>query len=434
MGGNQLNYLLPDRIVQAREENAVRDVISSGSHKAMSAAITLAGLEQAINSGSPRLPQNLDDAFEQDRRTYLAAATKTIILRSVVGYNIFLPLDFLLLPKTAWLATLLHVCVITPYLIFAVFMLRRDPGPKLRDAVGMMIPILIISQVMIIYRLNSGVAATQYQYLAVLVMVYTNNNQLLNMRFAALTSAITGGIYLLAILTGPSPEVARITGVAMMGGAAYLSLDAKARLYQSARLTFLRQMHDRLQRDEAESEASRDALTGLSNRRHFEDRIAALQSNNDPSAGPVALIMIDIDHFKLFNDSYGHPAGDHCLKRIAGVLAATLRGEQDLAIRFGGEEFLLLLPDTNLETAIQIAERVRRAIEAMAIPHQASPTSPIVTATLGAAAAPPATPAESLIAQADTALYAAKRAGRNQVKPLCHPREPMPVTTWWAAG
>jgi diguanylate cyclase (GGDEF)-like protein len=399
----------------------------------MTAAITLAGLEQAIKSGSPRLPPSLDDAFEQDRRNDLASATKTIILRSVVGYNIFLPLDFLLLPNTAWLATFLHVCIVTPYMVFAVLMLRRNPGPLLRDTLGMMIPILIISQIMIIYRLNSGVAATQYQYLAVLVMVYTNNNQLLTMRFATLSSAITGGVYLLAMLTGPSPETARITGVAMMGGAAYLSLDAKARLYQSARLTFLRQMHDRLQRDEAENEASRDALTGLSNRRHFEDRIAALQNDN-PSSEPVALIMVDIDHFKLFNDSYGHPAGDHCLRRIAGVLAATLRGEQDLAIRFGGEEFLLLLPNTNLETAIQIADRVRLAIEAMAIPHEASPTSHIVTATLGAAAAPLTTPPETLLAQADSALYAAKRAGRNQVKPSFQPRAPMPVRTWWAAG
>jgi len=178
----------------------------------------------------------------------------------------------------------------------------------------------------------------------------------------------------------------------------------------------LRRLADQMLRDEAANEASRDALTGLANRRALDRRTDELWEAH--VAVPVAVVMVDVDHFKLFNDFYGHPAGDVCLKRVAGAIASELRGENDLAVRFGGEEFVLLLPDTDLAMAVQIGERVRRAIEALAVPHETSPTSDVVTASLGVAAAIlGAKTAAMLVAGADAALYEAKRNGRNQVWP-----------------
>jgi diguanylate cyclase (GGDEF)-like protein len=128
--------------------------------------------------------------------------------------------------------------------------------------------------------------------------------------------------------------------------------------------------------------------------------------------------MIDFDHFKLFNDRYGHAGGDICLKRIAACVNAELRSGEDLAVRYGGEELLVLLPGTEASEVMRIAERIRCLIEALGIAHEAVGANNVVTVSCGVAAAPPSTvSALELIAAADAALYAAKRNGRNQVWP-----------------
>jgi diguanylate cyclase (GGDEF)-like protein len=133
----------------------------------------------------------------------------------------------------------------------------------------------------------------------------------------------------------------------------------------------------------------------------------------------VAVILADIDHFKDYNDTQGHLAGDVCLKRVAGIVQAELRTEGDMAFRFGGEEFLLLLPKADLSTAISVAERIRRALEEAGIPHPARVPPGVVTASFGVAATRlgGTVTTDELIASADAALYAAKRSGRNQVWP-----------------
>jgi diguanylate cyclase (GGDEF)-like protein len=161
-----------------------------------------------------------------------------------------------------------------------------------------------------------------------------------------------------------------------------------------------------------------DPLTGLPNRRYLEEKTAQIWKRSDDEVSPTAVVMIDIDHFKKYNDRHGHPAGDLCLKRVAGAVSGQLRGEADIAIRLGGEEFLLLLPQTELGEAIRIAERIRRAIESLAIPHEGLTAGCCVTASFGVMAGHvSAHPLGELLAGADTALYAAKRNGRNQVWP-----------------
>src|SRR5262249_26134198 len=129
-------------------------------------------------------------------------------------------------------------------------------------------------------------------------------------------------------------------------------------------------------------------------------------------------VLIDIDFFKPLNDKYGHAAGDLCLKRVAAIVMAELRGSGDHAVRFGGEEFLLLLPRMAMTDAMRVAERIRAAIHAAALPNEGAGIGGVVTASFGVAAATitDLTGAE-LIAAADGALYAAKRKGRNQVWP-----------------
>jgi diguanylate cyclase (GGDEF)-like protein len=127
--------------------------------------------------------------------------------------------------------------------------------------------------------------------------------------------------------------------------------------------------------------------------------------------------MIDVDHFKLFNDAYGHPAGDECLRRVAAALRERCRRPSDVVGRYGGEEFLVLLAGLDADQTVRMAETLREAVEELAIPHPGSSVAQRVTISVGAACVEPnATGSpEDLVRQADGALYKAKRAGRNLV-------------------
>jgi diguanylate cyclase (GGDEF)-like protein len=160
-----------------------------------------------------------------------------------------------------------------------------------------------------------------------------------------------------------------------------------------------------------------DGLTGIANRRNF-DRTLAQEWNRGQRAGaPLALLMLDVDHFKHFNDRYGHLAGDGCLRAIAQAMLQAGRRAGDLLARYGGEEFVVLLPDTNAHDALETARHIQKEVWTLALPH--ADTSPgIVTISLGAASLVPSRQhiPEELVRQADSALYRAKQSGRNCVR------------------
>lgn len=163
--------------------------------------------------------------------------------------------------------------------------------------------------------------------------------------------------------------------------------------------------------------SSQDGLTGLANRRRLDERLADEWRRAMRGGEPFGLVMIDIDHFKRFNDTYGHAAGDECLKTVAAALAATLQRPCEFVARYGGEEFMAVLPETPHAGLLVMAERLRAAVEALAIPHAQSPVADHVTVSLGAASLVRVGRDSSLAAlcqAADQALYSAKAAGRNR--------------------
>lgn len=162
--------------------------------------------------------------------------------------------------------------------------------------------------------------------------------------------------------------------------------------------------------------ASKDGLTGIANRRAFDERIAAEWNRAGRDSRPLSLLTIDVDYFKKFNDRYGHLVGDACLREVAKTLSLSARRGGDLVARIGGEEFAVLLPNLDLEGAGRIAEALRERIEQLGVEHCESPLR-IVTVSVGVAAARPVKGASfnALIDWADSALYEAKRAGRNRV-------------------
>lgn len=181
--------------------------------------------------------------------------------------------------------------------------------------------------------------------------------------------------------------------------------------------------------DELRRIATTDALTEVYNRRAFDEALGRESKRALRAGAPISLLLVDIDHFKLFNDRYGHPSGDACLRSVAQALCVACRRPADMVVRYGGEEFALLLPATPPDGAIRIAHRVLAAVAALDIAHATSPTAPRVSASAGIACYDHRTGepvadypadghdrclADELIRAADRALYEAKRAGRNQ--------------------
>jgi diguanylate cyclase (GGDEF)-like protein len=168
-----------------------------------------------------------------------------------------------------------------------------------------------------------------------------------------------------------------------------------------------------MQYQQLDRQASTDALTALPNRRTFESRFSAEASQFARYARPFSLIIFDVDHFKRFNDTWGHDAGDRVLQHVAQLVSATVR-DVDLPARLGGEEFVVLMPETSLAAGLEAAERVRKTIEERSVMWKGKPLT--VTASFGVAACPECTlDPDILLKLADTALYAAKAAGRNRV-------------------
>jgi diguanylate cyclase (GGDEF)-like protein len=164
-----------------------------------------------------------------------------------------------------------------------------------------------------------------------------------------------------------------------------------------------------------------DSLTGLGNRRLFDTALRGEFERARRAATSLALIMIDVDYLKRFNDIYGHPAGDDCLRKLGQTLIVVGTRPSDVAVRYGGEELAMLLPDTDAQGGAAVAERFRLAVLACAIAHAGNPEH-VVTVSIGVAACRPGQDSvsrESLVQSTDKALYAAKTGGRNRVCNAC---------------
>ncbi len=180
------------------------------------------------------------------------------------------------------------------------------------------------------------------------------------------------------------------------------------------------------QLDELRVLAGTDALTQLANRRTIDETLNREWTRSRRSGSEISFVLLDVDHFKLYNDEYGHPAGDSCLQEVAETLRGIAQRPADIAGRFGGEEFALILPDTGESGAIHVANALREAIVARGVPHEASPVASVVTVSVGVSTweppPPPSRPTASeaqvhdLVRAADQALYLAKERGRNIVE------------------
>jgi len=364
-----------------------------------------------------QFPEALEAAYHQRRRENRVRLGRKSLPRTVILYNLFLIDDYLLLPHTFMIALFLHAVIITPAIIFETALISSKASLARHEITIIFTSFLVVLQILFIGALNNNTAGAQYDYFSIAVPVYLNISLRTNHRYARLSSIVMSASIAGAFLLNNQSFAAKLAAVSFAAALIYMSLFANYELERAHRYQFLRRLLDQIQIDEARERSRHDPLTGLANRLLLQEQVKRLW--REAAGIAVAAVMLDVDHFKLFNDRYGHAQGDLCLQRVAGAIASSLRREDDLAVRYGGEEFFVLLPGRDLEAAVQIAERIRRAIEALAIPHEASRASPVVTASIGAFAGIIGTVSfAELVEQADAALYAVKQSGRNRVGTL----------------
>jgi diguanylate cyclase (GGDEF)-like protein len=265
-------------------------------------------------------------------------------------------------------------------------------------------------------------------YLVSLSMILLFNGGVIRMRFwvATRVAAMMLALFAAAALAVRDPPVVVLMSMSVvMVATAVFTLFHTYWQEHEDRGTWLLQQQEQSLLDELGRANARldrlsrfDPLTGLANRRHLDEFLLQAWERARRDGRAVSLLAIDVDHFKLYNDHYGHPAGDVCLKQVADALKTQLRMPVDLVARAGGEEFVAVLGDAGLPAALAAAERVRAGIAQLALAHAASPVCDHVTVSVGAATmranAPGASP-DALMAAADAALYRAKAGGRNAV-------------------
>ena len=213
-------------------------------------------------------------------------------------------------------------------------------------------------------------------------------------------------------ITGMGDNQAEVRGL-QMGAADYVTKPINPLVVQ---VRARNQLELKRARDTLTRLAVTDGLTGLANRRHFDEVLQREYQRVQRSGGQLSLLLIDVDYFKAYNDNYGHIQGDDCLRELAKQMGRIFSRAVDLPARYGGEEFVCVLPDTDLDGAITMAERLQQAIADLQLPHAHSPVASRVTVSIGIACGPSGQKASplSLVAQADEQLYRAKLNGRNR--------------------
>ncbi|MFL6816972.1 MAG: GGDEF domain-containing protein [Bradyrhizobium sp.] len=333
--------------------------------------------------------------------------------------------DFVFVPDLGLLGLLVRAAVV-PIVLMAIFCAPRLPGHLLEWCVTCT-GIVVITVMTTIPAVSSAPLSTFGFATAMLGLIYGNTTLPLRFKGAWVTSVVCGVIMILEIFAhaGISSELQWMLGFQVVMASTF-SLITSYRIEKSTRLKYLFSSREGLRlkvlsadREKLTTLSNTDALTGLVNRRHFDRESAAIFSSPSNAGKDVALVFIDVDHFKRYNDHYGHPAGDSCLRAVASAVSGALRGASNLTARYGGEEFAILLVNESQAQAEIIAQRVCTAVSGMELEHvNRRDGAKFVTISVGVSCGVIGYPLtiESLIESADEALYAAKRGGRNRVE------------------
>ncbi|MBP7132238.1 MAG: GGDEF domain-containing protein [Aquabacterium sp.] len=393
-----------------------------------------ATIDTLLERGFPLMvfPQELEHDFQQAglvaRRTHIFKSG----LISLVIFNAFLITDHLMLPDVFTLSLVLRLLVFTPMALLFLWVFRSGQTQTLErlsphglEGIAIVSGLSAAAVLGFVQISSSSPLAYLYHIGFMVVITYGNIVQRLRFWYAVGYSLVLVSVHVVGILTlASAPDRMLLPLMAMVLSGAAFTLTANYALENDERRRFLLTERERAlirslkQTQIRLRDLSRvDELTGLFNRRHFETSMHQLWQRASFGRSPMAILMIDVDHFKKFNDHYGHPAGDACLKQVCQVLKQTLSGQGVIVARYGGEEFIAAIPNMGEAETAALAEQVRGNVEQCGIVHERSPTAKVVTVSLGLAwcEARPEMRVEHLLALSDGALYEAKHLGRNRV-------------------
>ncbi|WP_416422791.1 diguanylate cyclase [Pseudomonas sp. App30] len=380
-------------------------------------AQTLADVERTIASGVRilRFSDGLERRYQADTVRQRLQFITAVGIGGAVVYNLFLLSDWLTLRDMFAYVAAGRLLLVTPLFIALLVLgqrLTRRWAVETAAAAGTVVSSLIPLVAMIYshspYRLH-------YQLGMLLIMVYCTMIQQLPMRFASVAMLCMLAIQLVTTYLADFADF-RIWQANALLFVSTVALLLMASYFQerASRLSYLFALRGRLLREQLLDIARTDALTQLFNRRYQGEVMTQVWEEAAARPVSVAVILLDIDHFKAYNDNYGHLQGDACLAQVSQAIQQAAQAQDALVFRFGGEELLILQVGAGAGQAQALGEALRQAVAALAIAHPVLGAGARVTASLGVAAAmAPHTGADALIAAADQALYAAKAAGRD---------------------
>lgn len=380
--------------------------------------IEVADIDAAISRKglALRFPDALERLFEIETGSDRA---RQLVLRGSIGLALFVAylfVDATLTPDTFWVAVMLRLGIVVPIALMLMLLGWFNRAPFMREAAaGGIVFLSVLSTLTVMLTSTDPLRDAQADSIVLTVLFMTMVQRLYFVYAVTWCVAIYVSYVCGLVAMADYPAERSSADIMIFGGAVILALFGSWHAERQVRNFYLSSLRSRVVNAALEDLSLRDALTGLENRRALARSLDDLHQKARDGED-IAVALFDVDHFKTYNDGLGHMAGDVCLKRIATVVGGELRDATDTPFRFGGEEFLVLFRRTDLQTALAVAERMRRAIESAAMSH---PTHGIVTASFGVAASRigSAVGSEELIQAADSALYAAKRNGRNQVWP-----------------
>jgi len=393
-----------------------------------------------------RFPAHLEESYSAStarrRRKYVAWTG----LFALFIFDLFLFGDSVFIPQRFAEAVTVRLLMVTPAVFLLLFAILHARACAVREASIGGIVLVICCATLYLGRGTEHLFQATVEPIFFLAFVLLNGVFRIDLRYGLVTSVLCLLAYIDGVMSLSALSVGgMILATAPVIAAAVLSLIGNFTFSRALRISYLQRLRSETQTallDAANLDlqrvASLDALTGLNNRLTYDLRLNELFADASANPRPISAIMVDIDHFKLLNDTHGHLFGDRVIRRVATLVSEALRAETDFAARFGGEEFIVLLDDTNEEQAFLVAERIRTLVEIAGSPAfetdlrkssrfvaSRPPSNLLTTVSCGVATTIPRRPDDptDLVARADQALYRAKSEGRNRV--CCHVLEAM---------
>ena len=379
---------------------------------------------EAGSLGALLFPPELEACYLADT---VAARGRMLAIQGLLGllaYDFFIVGDYLLTPAHLERDAFIRFAVITPLVMLVSLLLRGRSTALIEFGASC----LCIAGAISTMYMRAGANAGSETGL-ILILLIANCVLRIELPFAAVVSSITLLLNMAVLHTDTRLSVSdKLFSGGILAWVALLTLIANYTMTRERRYSYLLQLRGRMQRGllagvnaELMALSTTDRLTGLPNRRAYDDRLIELWRVAQDREEPISAVMVDVDFFKRLNDTHGHPYGDKVLQRVASLLQQALRAEGDFVARFGGEEFIVLLPETESVAAMRVAERMRTLVQVAGSPamQKDSPFLPSdlwTTVSCGVSTAWPGTMSDPhrLIVDADAALYRAKKEGRNR--------------------